>query len=226
MKSLAISALLLAACRPLPPVPTLPVHASTEGAGEGETTAIIVLGFAGSPLGGGGWGGALRIEHQYTDATTLGVELTGGAAAQKVKNEHDDYFRQWLLGARGYGRSRIGGSRYADYTYGVGLAVMGSGSLVTEVHAGGLVGYPNDYVEPQLQASVALSVPVLSGTNYGGESQHRPGMPYDVFFVLDGGAIVHPRDSNSISLDVGVADPMINDDLILGVTAADAFNAN
>ncbi|CAN5858836.1 hypothetical protein BH11MYX2_BH11MYX2_05810 [soil metagenome] len=201
MKRLGFIAL-LTACRPLPPVPTLPVHASTQGAGEGETTALIVVGWAGTPLGGGGFGGALRLEHQYTDATTLGVELTGGRADDKVKDANDDYFRQWLLGVRGYGRSQIGGSRYVDYTYGVGLAYMGSGALVGQLHGGGLVGYPNEHAEPSLQLSLAAALPLISGSAYGDANRAKRAVPFELYFVFDGAALFHAGETNRLSLDL------------------------
>ena len=223
MRSLVLGALVLAACRPLPPVPTLPVHASTEGAGEGATTAMVVVGWAGTPLGGGGFGGALRVEHQYTDATTLGLELTGGRADHTVKDVHGDYFRQWLFGVRGYGRSQIGGSRYADYTYGVGLAAMSSGALIAQLHGGSLVGYPNERIEPQLQLSLAASLPVITGKAYGDASPAGGSMPYELFFAFDGGALFHPGDSDRVSLDIGGATPLTDNDLVLGLTAAGSY---
>ncbi|HEY4178678.1 MAG TPA: hypothetical protein VGM90_17650 [Kofleriaceae bacterium] len=226
MKSVASTALLLAACRPLPPVPTLPVHASTEGPGEGATTALIVVGWAGTPLGGGGFGGALRVEHQYTDATTLGVELTGGRGDDRIKNAHEEYFRQWLLGVRGYGRSQIGGSRYANYTYGAGLAIMGSGAFVAQLHGGGLFGVPNEHAEPLLQLSLAASLPILAGMEYGDAGRASTSMPSVLYFVIDGGALFHPSDSDGISLDVGGAVPIHGDDALMGVTAADSIKAN
>lgn len=209
-----------AACKPLPPVPTLPVHASTQGPGEDTTTVMIILGWAGTLLGGGGFGGAVRVEHQYTDATTLGVELTGGRADNRTKDAQGEFFRQWLLGARGYGRTSIGGSRYADYTYGAGLAFMGSGALIAQLHAGGYVGYVNSHVEPTAQLSLALAIPVIPGRAYGDSMRAVQPPQFEPYLVFDGGAVFHPGDGNRISLDLGGAAPLTHDDLVLGLTGA------
>ena len=236
----------LAACRALPPPPALPPHAGTEPEREGATTALVVVGIAGQILGGGGWGTALRIEHQTTERTTLGIELTGGRGTEKLVDDSRHEFRQWLLGARVYGRSLVTRSDHdLAGTYGLGLSLMGSGTVTASIHGGVMFSYPNGSFVPVGALGVALAVPLRRGFAYGdapfdvnfgevapprhdadpfklpGSTLHRPRT--ELFVALDLGFLVPlGATGNRLSGDVGLAYATQDNNLVVSLSAADA----
>ena len=242
--------LVLAACKALPPPPALPPHAGTAPEREGATTAMIVVGIAGEPLGGGGWGTALRIEHQTTERTTLGIELTGGRGTDKLVDDANHEFSQWLVGGRVYGRSLVTrDDRDLAVAYGLGLSYLKSGALTATLNGGFVFAYANPTLVPVAGLGLALAVPLLQGSRYGdtpfgldfGEPMPRPqGKPFappeqtnlarprtELFVAFDLGFLV-PLGStgNTISADVGAAFAPRANDLVLSLSAADAQRRN
>jgi hypothetical protein len=220
--------LALAACKVLPPPPVIAPHAGVEMDREGTTSALVVFGYAGELLGGGGIGVALRVEHQTTEHTVLGVELTGGYG-DKVVDAKEQPFHPILLALRTYGRSAIvAAERDFLTTYGVGLGVLTTGALIGSVHAGVAIGYPNDLLEPIAALGVAIATPLLRGEPYGVPLFHSttpaprhgdmPGFNFDtsggtsvatpsteLFIGLDLGVVAGIGSSNRLSFDLGAA---------------------
>lgn len=144
----------------MPPMPVIPFHATTAADPKGETTVSVVFGVATQALGGGGFGLALRMEHQQTDRTSLGVEVTGG------KFEADDE-NLWLFAVRGYGKGTPREHDWTAVTYGAGLSVLTTGMLSLQIHGGGAIAYPNDVLVPYLTTGLAASVPLIYGRPFG-----------------------------------------------------------
>lgn len=227
----------LAACKPLPPPPVVAFHGVTEAGARGTTTAMLIVGIAGQVLGGGGAGVALRLEHQRTDRTAVGVELTGGSGSD------DDRSRYWLGAVRGYGRTQLP-TRFVAATYGLGLSVMDVGLVTLTVHGGGATSYPNQYLSPFLGAGFAAAVPLRRGRPWGkaaedydfcfscsepqpkrssiGESSAEP-VRADLFYYVDlGAASSFGGTANQLSLDVAAMVPLRADEGILSLSIADA----
>jgi hypothetical protein len=245
-----IACLVLAGCHALPPPPVIAPHAGVEMDREGATTAVVVIGFAGELLGGGGIGVALRVENQTTERTVLGVELTGGLG-DLVSGEDGENFNQNLIAIRGYGRSVVfDRARDLLATYGAGLAAMTSGLLAASVHAGVVAGYPNQYLEPVAAVGVALAVPLVAGAPYGAAisehpqvspppPRHHTDFPIfafnnaptkptlatpvtDVFLAVDVGVVVPVASTgNRVSVDLGLGDALMSDQEIIETSLAD-----
>lgn len=226
-----VGTVLSSGCKVMPPPPVFAPHAPTAPDERGTTTAMIVVGTAGQILGGDGWGVALRVEHQETERTTVGVELTGGRGSQSAY-EDNTLFRHYLVAARGYGR-------YASidevaWTYGAGLSWMRTGMITGSVQAAFAASYPNDHLVPLGQLGIALAVPLRKGRAFKEETrtlnlgepepmplrQEFPGLinmrnppppkaqqpRWDVIIAADVGLIVPIGDTgNRLSLDVGFA---------------------
>lgn len=235
MRTLVVLA--LAACKPLPPPPVIAFHGDTEAGVRGAVTAMVIVGVAGQILGGGGAGLALRLEHQQTDRTALGVELTGGSGSD------DDRSRYWLGAVRGYGRTQLP-TRYVAATYGLGLSVMDVGLVTLTLHGGGATSYPNQYASPLLGAGFAAALPLRRGRAWGkaaedfdfcfscSEPQPKPlhrssssGEPVraDVFYYVDlGVATSFGGTANQLSLDIAAMVPLRADEGVLSLSIADA----
>jgi hypothetical protein len=222
---------LLAACKVLPPPPVMAPHAPTAPDDRGTTTAMLIVGTAGEVLGGDGWGVALRVEHQETERTTVGVELTGGRGTTGAYAD-DTLFRHYLIAARGYGR-------FADIdevalTYGAGLSWMRTGMITGSLQASFAASYPNDYLVPLGQLGIALAVPLRKGRafkeesralNFGDPEPQPPPRPWpglvplqtppppkarqpswEIYITADLGLIVPIGNTgNRLSLDLGFA---------------------
>lgn len=214
------SFLALAACKVLPPPPVMAPHVPTAPEERQATTAMVVVGAAGEILGGGGWGVALRVEHQETERTTIGVELTGGRGDRGAWADRTS-FRHYLVAVRGYGRyARID---EIALTYGAGLSWMRTGMITGSLQGAFAVSFPNDYVVPLGQVGFALAAPLRKGRAFMDEPFHiamgppEPGLPppprteaklptWDAFLTFDVGLIVPIGETgNRLSLDVGMA---------------------
>ncbi len=210
---------IVAGCMPIPPPPMIPSHVSTAPETRGATTVMLVFGVAGQALGGG-FGLAVRAEHQETDHTTLGVEL-GGGRGDEAKRDDGSTFRHGLLAIRGYGRFSPGDHDWTALTYGAGLSIMRSGMVTGTLHGGASVAYVNGYAVPTLNAGLALAVPLIGGDAFGdtwtgpnfGEVEPEPPkralvVPHTRLSVyLDAGLVV-PIERASLSLDVGAISPL------------------
>lgn len=216
---------LLAACNPLPPPPLVPTYATIAPDERGTTTAMIVVGLADQPLGGGGFGMALRVEHQQTDRTTLGVELTGGVQDGKVAYADGTLHRSTLLGVRGYGR--FAASDNLGLTYGAGLVYLGTGALVGQLHAGGMFGANNDTFGTVAQVALALATPILHGEPYGsppwgtGKPVVEP-LRTNVFASFDIAGILSIGNHDRVALDAAIALPLVGSDALIALSAANA----
>lgn len=195
-------------------------HAPTAPEERGAVTAMVVVGAAGEILGGGGWGVALRVEHQETERTTMGIELTGGRGERGAWADNTQ-FRHYLIALRGYGRyARID---EIALTYGAGLSWMRTGMITGSVHGSFGASFPNDYVVPLGQVGLALALPLRKGRAFMDVPFHvalgppEPGLPppprteakrrsWDAFLTFDVGVIVPIGETgNRLSLDVGMA---------------------
>lgn len=150
----------LCACKVLPPPPVVPLHDTTAAGPRGETSVVFVVGMVSQVLGGGGIGVAVRLQHQQTDRTLLGGELTVG------RGDADDD-KLWLFALRGYGKLTPRTHDWAALHYGAGVSVLSTGMTTVTAHAAGQVAWINDYWEPYLGAGLALSVPVIEGRPFG-----------------------------------------------------------
>lgn len=165
-----IAALVLAfpTCKALPPPPVVAGPADPSAPTRGTITATLVVGLAGAS-DGTGMGFAVRVEHQQTDRTTLGVELAGGAGdeARRDKEIVDPaQIHHRMIAVRGYGRFEVK-DRLLALTYGVGLSYFDTG-LVTGTLQGGLtLGWSNAYVTPVLPLGLAAALPLRTGRAFG-----------------------------------------------------------
>jgi hypothetical protein len=193
---------LLAACKVLPPPPVMAPHAPTAPDDRGTTTAMIIVGTAGEVLGGGGWGVALRVEHQETERTTIGVELTGGRGDRGAWDDNT-LFRHYLIAARAYGRyARID---EIALTYGAGLSWMRTGMITGSVHGSFAASYPNDYFVPYASVHLALVTPLRAGDEVGSE----PTAPRTSLYL--GGSLggVVPIDAHAPSFDLTLSNNLL-----------------
>jgi hypothetical protein len=138
----------------------IPMHGTTAADPQGETTVVVVVGVVTQVLGGSGFGMALRVQHQQTERTALGAELTGG------RGEADDK-RIWLFAIRGYGRFTPATHDWVALGYGAGVSVLNTGMTTLTANATTAVSWINDYWEPGFAAGLALAVPVADGDSFG-----------------------------------------------------------
>lgn len=196
------------------------MHTTTAADPAGETSVLLILGYVTQVLGGGGIGLAVRIEHQATDRTALGVELTGGRGDA-------DSTKLSMLALRGYGRGTPRAHDWVAITYGAGLSILNTGMLTLTAHGGAAVSYPNRYFEPYLATGLALAVPITQGESFGdmdrevaaiggelGEAgtahpmsaSEAPGVRPNLYLTVDPGFVVPLGDTgHALSLDLGVA---------------------
>jgi hypothetical protein len=149
-----------AGCKVVPPPPMIAMQGTTAAAPRGETSVLIVVGVVSQVLGGGGIGMALRVQHQQTERTALGAELTAG------RGEADDT-RLWLFALRGYGRLTPRTHDWVAINYGAGISVLSTGMTTLTAHGSGAVAWINDYWQPYLSLGLALAVPLNQGESFG-----------------------------------------------------------
>lgn len=181
---------------------------------------LLVVGFVSQVLGGGGFGVAVRVEHQATDRTALGVELTGGRGDA-------DSTKLTMLAVRGYGRGTPQAHDWIAITYGAGVSWLSTGMWTLTAHGGVAASYPNRYFEPYLATGLALAVPVTQGESFGdmdrevpmlgaglGETptthamgaSEAPGVRPNLYLTFDPGFVVPLGDTgHALSLDLGIA---------------------
>jgi hypothetical protein len=233
-----IAVAICSGCKALPPPPVLAPHATTAAEPLGSTTVLLVFGVAGEILGGDGLGVAVRMEHQQTDATAYGVELTGGAG-DDYDREDGAVFQQWMIGVRGYGRFTPSGQDKRAYTFGAGLSRTATGMITGSLHGGVELSYVNAYAEPLSAIGVAGVLPLYGGETYYDKTldvnfgQRELDLRHpvvrtplrshgDIVFALDTGLVVPLGDTgNRISLDLGVAYALFTDDVLFALSAAD-----
>jgi hypothetical protein len=220
---LGLLAVVLAGCRALPPPPVVAFHGETAAAPRGSTTAMIVIGVAGQILGGDGYGLALRVEHQETTRTALGIELTGGRGLEGQRvgmrgEERGPRPRHWLVAVRGYGRGTPRDERFVALTYGAGVSVMDMGLVTLTAHGGGALGYANEHASPFLGFGAAAALPLRRGRPWGtGEKTAEP----ELYLYVDLGAAIALGDTNRLSLDLGVIGALGAGEVLVGLSLAD-----
>lgn len=144
----------------LPPPPVVPLHDTTAAGPKGETSLVLMLGIVTQALGGGGFGFAVRVQHQQTDRTLIGGELAiGGAEADEAEF--------WVIALRGYGKLTPRTHDWSALHYGGGVTFLTTGMTTLTAHAAGQVSWINDYWEPYLGIGLALAVPVIAGRPFG-----------------------------------------------------------
>jgi hypothetical protein len=221
----------------------VPFHASTAAEAKGEVTATLVIGIVMQGLGGAGLGSAIRVEQQQTERTALGGELAIGW----IDADGD----KWLFALRGYGQSTPRTHDWSALTYGAGLSVLTTGMVSLQLHGGGAIAHPNDYVVPYLSMGVAASFPIIDGRPFGHLEEDpdtsatrdrqareaKGGVPYgpwrppqpdkpelvsELYVYATIGAGVPLGDTgNALSLDFGLAKPLRDDTAYVGLTLAD-----
>lgn len=204
---LALAAVGLAACRPLPPAPLVALHDDTAADRVGTTTGMLIVGMAGD-VGGGGWGVAFRVRHQVSRTTALGGELLIGRGDDGERRDID------LIALRGLGQSGDPDHRWAALTYGVGATWTSTGSLSLNGFGGGAISYPNDYFSPYLQVGVAPVWVARRGDRYGdarcqGDDcavQVAAAPRSELYLLIDAGMVGHlGSGGNRLGIDVGLA---------------------
>ena len=234
----AAAALLVVACKPLPPAPMMALHDDTAPAPVDATTTTVVIGIADQILGGGGWGLAVRVERQVRDHTAVGGEVTAGSGDRPG----DDPGRIALVAVRGYGQSASPDHDFAAVTYGIGGGWMSTGMLTLNAFAAAAVSWPNGYANPYLQAGVAPVWVVRAGERFGDGQLHvypcvaceggspastrdePPLVRSDVFWFADVGLVGVLGDTGArVSADLGAASAMGVGDGVLVMSAAGAY---
>lgn len=189
-------------CKVIPPPPMIPLHGTTAADAKGETSVLVIAGFVSQALGGGGIGLAVRVQHQHTDRTALGLELTAG------RGDADDT-RLWLVALRGYGRGTPRSRDWVAITYGAGVSVLNTGMTTLSAHGGAAVAWINDYWQPYFHAGVALAVPVTQGDSFGDMDRETADLN-----GFDRGAMLAPAETSGVrpklylTLDPGFAVPI------------------
>lgn len=218
----------LAGCKPFPPPPMIAMHADTAAPPEGSTTVMLIAGVAGTIFGGGGWGLAVRGEHQVTTRTTLGLELTGGWGNEATSSKDDEKIKRQLFGLRGYGRWNPRTRDYVAATYGVGVSYLNTGLVTGTAQAGAAVSYVNDVASPVFQLGFAGALPLVDGEpfanpgSFGSPATPRNAAP-ELFLFVDVGVIGKTDGgANRFSFDLGAASALRAGEVVFGVTAADS----
>lgn len=192
------------------------LHADTTAAPVESTTVMVIVGIAGTFLGGGGWGVALRGEHQVTNRTAIGIELTGGTGdeAHTTKDDKAEYKHE-LFAFRGYGRFSPRAHDWLALHYGAGLTLMDTGLVSFTAHAGGAVAYTNDSISPVLQLGLATSLPLRDGRPFGDRKKLAD---QDLFLTVDVGLLGTPEDAR-LSVDFGFAGAVNSGELVFSASA-------
>lgn len=219
---LALGALAVAACRPMPPAPLVPLYDDTAGDRVGTTTGTLIVGMAGD-IGGGGWGVAFRVQQQVSRTTALGGEVLIGRGDDGERRDIE------LIGVRGLGQSADPDYSWAALTYGVGATWMSTGSLALSAFGGGAISYPNDYFSPYLQLGLAPVWVARRGARYGetrcqGDSCATQLARYPrsrLYLLADAGLVGHLGDrGNRLGVDLGLA--YAGDDGFFALSIADS----
>lgn len=222
MRAAGLALLAVAACRPMPPAPLVPLYDDTANDRVGTTTGMLIVGMAGD-LGGGGWGTAFRVTHQVSRATALGGEVLLGRGDDGERRDID------LIALRGLGQSASPDHAWAAVTYGVGVSWTSTGALAINGFGGGAISYPNDYFSPYLQVGVAPVWVVRRGDRYGETRCQGDGCATELaaaprsrlYLLIDGGLVGHLGSrGNRLGVDLGVA--YSGDDGFFALSIADS----
>jgi hypothetical protein len=232
MRARAVCVTFALGCKTMPPPPLVPMHADTTAAPRGSTTAMVVFGLYAQVFGGEGMGMAIRVEHQETDRTALGLELGAGTGRPTGLPADEEPVRHWLLAVRGYGKLTPREHDFVAVTYGGGLSVMDTGLLALTLHGGGAISFPNDYLVPVAAAGLAASIPILRGRHLGDQevpgssypTEHRDASPESDLIPYVGAGIVVPLGDTGhrFSADLSLGYAIRSDIPLFNLSAADA----
>jgi hypothetical protein len=237
---LSVIVVVCGACRITAPPPLVPFHAVTAPDERGATSMMIVAGTASQLLfGGDGWGLALRIEHQETTSTAVGVELTGGRGDQS-RYADGTIFRHWLVGMRGYGRYGVAADGPFALQYGAGVSLAASGLVTATLDGGAAASTNNAHANPLTSLSAALAIPLRAGRAFSDErlaigfgppdpaapsTDRRPRFrtpKAEIYLIAGLGVVVPLGDTdNRLSLDVSVGKALREGAGVIALTAAD-----
>ncbi len=222
------------------------LHTDTAAEPKGETTVMVVLGAVSQVLGGTGFGLALRLEHQSTDRTALGVELAGGRGAADGRSDSESA-NLTMIAVRGYGRFMPRSHDWTALTYGAGATILTTGMVALTGQAGVAFSYPNQYLEPYVHVGFAGALPLRTGTSFGDMSDdeaenntgvfanglehavtasgHLRGVRANIYTFADVGLIVPLGDTgHELSLDLGAANGLLQKGGLAGLSIADSFH--
>ncbi len=228
------------------PPPLIALHTGTAADPKGETTVTVVLGGVSQILGGTGFGLALRLEHQQTDRTALGVELAGGRGSADGRTPSEGA-NLTVIAVRGYGRFMPSSHDWTALTYGGGLTVLTTGMVTLNAQTGVAVSYPNQYLVPYLHVGFAGALPIRAGTSFGDmdddENENNTGVfanglehmvaasgrlrsvRPNIYLFGDAGLIVPLGDTgHELSLDLGVSNGLLEKGGLAGLSIADRFH--
>jgi hypothetical protein len=220
----AIAAVVASGCIAVPPPPLVAMHTDTAADPKGETTVMVVAGVVMQGLGGAGVGFALRIEHQQLARTAVGLELSGGYAdtEKRMKAPHQEFY---AFALRGYGRSQLGAHDWTCATYGLGVAVLTTGMVAVNGHAGLAVSYPNDNVTPLLHVGISHAQPLRGGSDFGDMDDH--GVHASTFLYGGMSLLKQVNDSrHTTSFELAMAYSLTRSAPLFAVSAADAIRAD
>ncbi len=209
-----VLALLLVACKPIAPPPMVAMHADTSAAPRESTTFMLILGTAGTVLGGGGWGFAIRGEYQATNRTATGLELTAGLGSEADGDKDHLETKHKLFAVRGYGRFTPRTHDWIAATYSLGLTAMDTGLLAMTAHGGTAVSYVNDSASPVLHVGFATTMLLHDGTPFG-EPKKTP--ETDGFVFVDAG-LVGKVENGRLTLDAGFAGALESGEIVIGAS--------
>ena len=219
-----MSIVVLAGCYNLPPPPILPPHIDAAPSAVGTSTGMIIFGGA-TDLGGFAAGVALRFEHQQTDNTTLGVELSGAEVSRGDpggKGGGASELTHTLFGIRGYGRYAV--DNYFATSAGLGFSVLGTGLVTGAVDTGLLVSRPSDTFIPLYALDLAFALPLHNVPFLAEDRSDYVNVPAKPSLLLgmDFGAIVPLGNTgNRLSLDFGWVFGLPITDAIIHTSFAD-----
>ncbi|MFT3698737.1 MAG: hypothetical protein QM831_36660 [Kofleriaceae bacterium] len=218
---------LLASCAELPPPPILPPHADAAPGAVGSDTAMLIVGGA-TDISGHGVGAAIRFEHQQTDRTTLGLDLTGGRIARGTvggKGSGSSEPERGVFGLRGYGRYSF--SENVATGGGLGVSIMTTGLVTGTADTSVLFSRPSDTFIPVGQIDLVFAQPLhnvkFHGTG-GDVYDNLAGRSLLMGFDFDG--IIPIESGNRFSFDIGwlwglPIDDLGDGDFILHTSFAD-----
>ncbi len=230
------------------PPPVIALHSGTAADPKGETTVTVVLGAVSQVLGGTGFGLALRVEHQQTDRTALGIEVAGGRGDADGRAESESVTLA-TVAVRAYGRFTPRSHDWSALTYGAGATVLTTGMVSITGQAGAAVSYPNEYLVPYLHVGLAGALPVRAGEPFGDMNddsaaseantgifarglEHmeapsgRPrGVRPNLYLFGDVGLLVQLGDTgHQLSLDLGAVNGLLENGGLVGLSLADRIH--
>ena len=152
----------------------------------------------------------MRFEHQTTDRTAIGFDVTVGRGYDTTEPEPT-----WFVGVRGFGRTNIASRDWAAVTYGAGLSYLDSGNLSASLQLGGAVAATNETFVPYATLGIAPVLVLRRGRAYsmdasdiGNDEDSPPDRKpprSDVFLYGGAGFVGYLTEQRRLSLDLVLA---------------------